>query len=100
MELIVTTIAPLSSIPTEHTRCECVLQTGTTRLLNEARNALQRLANCAYLVAIDSGVSAENRLHLAQMQSDVATMSILLKRLTQDSQDELRLNDISRRRSS
>jgi hypothetical protein len=56
----------------------CVSESG---LYHRMRNALQSLANCAYLLARDTGVSRENALLLSQMQSDVATLSVLLRRV-------------------
>ncbi len=46
------------------------------------RNSLQSLSNCAYLVARDPGVSPENVPLLTQMQADVATVSVLLRRVS------------------
>jgi hypothetical protein len=45
------------------------------------RNALQSLSNCAYLLARDPGVAPENVPLLSQMQADVATVSVLLRRV-------------------
>ncbi len=52
-----------------------------SRLYEQMRNALQSLANCAFLLARDAGVSPENVPLLSQMQADVATVSVLLRRL-------------------
>lgn len=53
-----------------------------SRLYHRMRNALQSLSNCAYLVARDPGVSPENKPLLAQMQADVAMVSVLLRRVS------------------
>jgi hypothetical protein len=45
------------------------------------RNALQSLANCAFLLARDTGVSPENTPLLSQMQADVATVAVLLRKV-------------------
>jgi hypothetical protein len=50
-------------------------------LYHRMRNALQSLANCAYLLARDSGVSSENAPLLSQMQTDVATVAVLLRKV-------------------
>lgn len=50
-------------------------------LYHRMRNALQSLTNCAYLLARDPGVSPENVPYLAQMQADIATVSVLLRRV-------------------
>jgi hypothetical protein len=70
-----------------------------THLLNKLRNTLQSLSNCAYLVATDSGVSAGNHALLAQMQSDIATMSLLLERLVRRAANGSSMEGISLRRS-
>jgi hypothetical protein len=57
---------------------ECI---PVARLYHRMHNALQSLANCAYLLARDSGVAPENAPLLAQMQADVATVSVLLRRV-------------------
>lgn len=54
------------------------------RLYHRMRNALQSLSNCAYLVARDPGVAPENKSLLAQMQADVATVSVLLRRVSNE----------------
>ena len=53
------------------------------------RNALQSLSNCAYLVARDPGVAPENKPLLAQMQADVATVSVLLRRVSTEDLESL-----------
>jgi hypothetical protein len=50
-------------------------------LYHRMRNALQSLANCAFLLARDPGISPENAPLLSQMQADVATVSVLLRRI-------------------
>ena len=50
------------------------------RFDDRIRNALQSLSNCAYLLACDSGVSPNNVPLLSQMQADVATVAVLLRR--------------------
>jgi hypothetical protein len=52
-----------------------------SRLYHRMRNALQSLANCAFLLARDPGVSPEHTPLLSQMQADVATMAVLLRRV-------------------
>jgi len=51
------------------------------RIYHRIHNALQSLANCAYLLARDPGFTSENAPLLTQMQADVATVSVLLRRV-------------------
>ncbi len=60
-----------------------------SRLYHRMRNALQSLSNCAYLVARDPGVAPENKPLLAQMQADVATVSVLLRRVSTEDLESL-----------
>jgi hypothetical protein len=50
-------------------------------LYHRMRNALQSLANCAFLLARDPGVSPDYAPLLSQMQADVATVAVLLRRV-------------------
>jgi len=60
-----------------------------SRLYHRMRNALQSLSNCAYLLARDPGVASENKPLLAQMQADVATVSVLLRRVSTEELESL-----------
>jgi hypothetical protein len=69
------------SLPSPHLHSCSPACIPLSRFYHRMRNALQSLSNCAYLLARDPGVSPENVPLLSQMQADVATVSVLLRRV-------------------
>lgn len=61
---------------------ECTGQSGQPEAqvpVNEMRNTLQSIVNCAYLVACDDELSKDNRSLMTQIQCDIATLALLVR---------------------